>query len=330
MICSDLIPQLLPHRSLQQKQATAFAPSNIALCKYWGKRNEELKLPVTGSLSVSLGKLGTEVVLQQAEEDLLTINGEVQPLEGKIAKRFFGFLDVLREPGQPIQCHGVNTVPTGAGLASSASAFAAIVKAMDQLCGWDLAPTQLSILARMGSGSACRSLFDGFVEWEPGTREDGLDSYAIPLPHDWPDFRIGLLTVSEAPKPVGSTEGMKRTMETAPLYGAWPKQVEQDLPRIRTAIQEQDFHTLGSTAEHNAMSMHATMIGAWPPVIYWQPESVEVLHRIRMLREQGLSVYVTMDAGPNVKLLFLKEAETDLIREFPSLQVVSPFKGEHA
>jgi len=325
MNVENLIRDLIPHSPPVTDHASAFAPSNIALCKYWGKRHEELKLPVTGSLSISLGTLGTRMELERAERDQLWINGEEQAPEGNVASRFFEFVDRLRAPGCPLACHGTNTVPTGAGLASSASAFAATVRALDRLHEWGLTETTMSILARIGSGSACRSVYEGFVEWQAGTREDGLDSYAIPLETAWPEFRVGLLTVSSAPKPVGSTEGMRRTMQTAPLYQAWPGQVARDLPLIRQAVREQNFPALGATAEQNAMSMHATMIGAWPPVIYWQPESVAALHRVRELRESGLEVYVTMDAGPNVKLLFLADTEAQLLQEFPSLQIVAPF-----
>ncbi len=322
-----VLSSLIPHRTPVNDTASAFAPSNIALCKYWGKRQESLKLPVTGSLSVSLGPLGTRMDIVRADRDGLWINEQEQQRKSNVASRFFSFLNLLRPEGCYLQCHSTNTVPTGAGLASSASAFAATVRAMDQLFAWELPDRNLSILARIGSGSACRSIFHGFVEWQAGTREDGLDSFATPLEANWPEFRIGLLTVSSAPKPVGSTEGMRRTMETAPLYRAWPDQVARDLPRIREAVLNRDFPTLGSTAEQNAMSMHATMIAAWPPVIYWQPESLAVLHRVRELRESGTEVYVTMDAGPNVKLLFLSQEEKALLQEFPALHVVTPFPG---
>jgi diphosphomevalonate decarboxylase len=179
--------------------------------------------------------------------------------------------------------------------------------------------------ARLGSGSASRSIYSGFAEWMPGTRDDGLDSFAVPLDTTWPDFRIGILTLSDAKKSVGSTEGMRRTMETATLYKSWPAQVAKDLPVIREAVRDRDIANLGQAAEQNAMSMHATMIAAWPPVIYWKPESVAALHQVHALRTAGCPVYATMDAGPNVKLIFEAESTAQIQSTFPGVQIVAPF-----
>ena len=218
-----------------------------------------------------------------------------------------------------------NTVPTAAGLASSASGFAALVMALDDLAGWRLGKKQLSMLARLGSGSASRSIFNGFVQWNGGTASDGLDSFAEPISDHWKEFRIGILELSTARKPVGSRDGMNRTVQTSDLYKSWPAQANRDLVLIRSAIEDRDFPTLGKTAEHNALSMHATMMSAWPPLIYLQPESLAMIHKVQCIRAEGLEVYLTIDAGPNIKLLFLKKNEETVASAFPGLRIIQPF-----
>lgn len=319
------VEALLPHRDPQQHSAEATAPANIALCKYWGKRDEELKLPLTGSLSISLGSLGTTTCISRADRDEFLLNGVPQAPDSKAVRRLFSFLDLFRSPETRFRVDSVNRIPMAAGLASSASGFAALVLALNELYQWRLTSKELSILARLGSGSASRSIEHGFVEWRPGSLEDGSDSYAEPLDAVWPEFRIGILTLSSAEKPVGSGEGMQRTLDTSTLYHAWPREVARALPIIRQAIHDRDFPTLGAAAEQNALSMHATMIAAWPPILYWRPKTVATLHQVHQLRAQGLGVYATLDAGPNVKLLFLEKDQPALCEAFPELQVVEPF-----
>ncbi len=324
----SIVQSQLPARRHPQATAEAFAPSNIALCKYWGKRDKVLNLPVNPSLSISLGRLGTQTQLSllDTEQDRVWLNGKPLELESAFSRKVVQFIDLFRRPDDSkllIETH--NSIPTAAGLASSASGFAALAKAVDQLYGLQLNAQQLSAFARLGSGSASRSIFEGFVEWQMGVREDGMDSYALPLEQSWPEFRIGLLTLTAAEKSVGSRAGMQRTVDTSHLYQSWPLQAASDLQRLRDAIAAQDFALLGATAEQNALSMHATMIASWPPLLYWQPDSVAAMQRVWQLREQGLKLYLTMDAGPNLKLLFLAEDEADVIAGFPQLQVVAPF-----
>jgi len=302
----------------------AFAPSNIALCKYWGKRNAELNLPVNSSLSISLGKLGTRTIIKFAKNaDRIFLNGKPAPKDFSV--RLAAYLDLFRAEGQFFEVRTKNNIPTAAGLASSASGFAALIKALDQLMGWGFNPRELSILARLGSGSASRSLYDGFAVWHAGQRADGMDSYAESLDGAWPDLRIGILEVSKVRKKVGSTEGMNRTRETSELYRSWPSQAQCDYDELRTAIAAKDFPMLGKTAENNALAMHATMMAAWPPLCYWKPQSVSLMHKVWAARETGLDLYFTMDAGPNLKLLFLKENQAAVKKLFPKVQVVIPF-----
>lgn len=304
----------------------AFAASNIALCKYWGKRNEALNLPVTSSLSMSLGKLGSHVRLcHGGANDRVSLNGsELEPGSGFV-RRASAFLDLFRpEPGWGFEVDARNTVPTAAGFASSASGFAALVLALDRYFGWNLPPRDLSILARLGSGSACRSVFDGFVEWHAGCADDGMDSFAESLGVQWPELRIALVVLTEAEKGLGSRTAMQRTVATSALYNGWPRQVAEDLRALKAALAGQDLATLGRVAERNALAMHATMMGADPPVLYWLPDSLRVMHRVWELRAAGTPVYFTMDAGPNVKLLYLDGQEDAVVRAFAEYRLVRP------
>lgn len=319
----EIVYSLLAGRS--RKPGTAhevYAPANIALVKYWGKRDEAINLPVTGSLSVSMADRGTYATVEPAEAFSLWIDGVEQDVATKASKRMAAYLGLF---GGPFRLSTRTTIPIGAGLASSASAFAAVVRALDALYGWDLDVVSQSILARLGSGSACRSVLNGFVEWRLGERADGMDSHALPIDVRWPSFRLGLIAVSEAAKPIGSREAMRHTRETAGLYAAWPDVVARDLPEMRAAIAARDLTQLGEVAEGNAMAMHATMIAARPSVCYWLEESLTTLRRVWALRADGLAVYATMDAGPNVKLLFDVRDEAAIRSAFPAVQVVNPF-----
>lgn len=307
-------------------QGKAFTPANIALCKYWGKRNKELNLPLTSSLSVSLGMLGTETALLLTDkQDAIRLNGQLVDNSRPFARRLSEFLDLFRLPGMFFKVETINTIPTGAGLASSASGFAALVCALRELFNLELDNRQLSILARLGSGSACRSLYNGFVEWRAGERADGMDSYAEPLSDIWPELRLGIVMLTEQEKPHSSREAMNLTTATSELYKQWPAKVEKDMAALKTAIAGKDFSLLGKTAESNALAMHATMLDSWPPVLYWLPETIAVFNQVWELRRQSIEVYFTIDAGPNVKLLFLEQEKNRVEKEFKNIYIIAPF-----
>lgn len=325
----DIINTYLPEPFAAGTTASAFAPSNIALCKYWGKRDVELNLPINGSLSIGLGELGSKTRISAFERDEVWLNGELLTPESKFARKVIAFIDLFRRQlPQPLKVETVNNIPTAAGLASSASGFAALMLALNDFYRMELDNAKLSAFARMGSGSASRSIYQGFVEWYKGDRADGMDSFAEPLAVKWPRFRIGLLKVATAEKKVDSRSGMQRTVESAKLYGSWPQQAADDLHSIKRAILDQDFAQLGQCAEQNALSMHATMIASWPPLLYWQPESVAAMQRVWELRSSGIPVYLTMDAGPNLKLLFMQKDEAAIRQAFTELSdmdIVAPF-----
>lgn len=306
--------------------AAAFAPANIALVKYWGKRDAELNLPVTGSLSVSLGDAGTQTSVAAADRDSFRLNGATVDPGAPAATRLAQYLDLFRSPDCPgFAVESANSVPTAAGVASSASGFAALVRALDALFGWRLEARDLSILARLGSGSACRSLWDGFVEWRGGECPDGSDSHGEPVAAQWPELRVGLWILCDTPKPTGSREGMRHSVETSPLYAGWPATVDRDLEAVREAIASRDLERLGRAAEGNALAMHATAIAARPPVFYWLPESLAAMVCVSGWRANGIPVWFTMDAGPNLKLLFEAASEPALRSAIPGLRTLVPF-----
>lgn len=321
-------PETSPKLSAVKERGTGIAPVNIALSKYWGKRDEVLNLPMNGSVSISLPGLGTETTIKisKAAQDSVRLNGELLEPSNPFAKRLSHFLTHFRAATTFFDVVTINTVPTAAGLASSASGYAALVLALDDLFDWQLTPQQLSLLARLGSGSASRSLFPGFSIWHKGQQADGLDSFAEAIETSWPGLCVGLVKVDTRQKPISSTLGMQNTVHNCDLYQAWPKQAEKDMAKILQAIQKQDFNLLGQTAEHNALSMHATMMATWPPIVYWQPESVAAMQTVWQLREQGVAIYFTMDAGPNLKLLFPETEKPAIKQAFPELSIIEPFK----
>jgi diphosphomevalonate decarboxylase len=309
-------------------QANAYAPINIALCKYWGKRDQELNLPLTSSFSISLNNHGatTELKINGKENDEIFVNDILISEDSVFSKRLIDFLDLFRHDHFPRFTMIIKTnIPIAAGLASSACGFAAMTLALDKLFNWQLPKDKLSILARLGSGSACRSIWDGFVEWQVGVSADGMDSYGIAIPNKWPDLCVGLLIMSLQEKNLSSREAMQRTVMTSPLYQAWPNKVTHDLFILKQAICDNDFNSLGKTAESNATTMHATMLSAWPPVSYAIPETLHAMHTVWKLRDQGLAIYFTQDAGPNIKLLFQKNDIQNVREHFAAVDIVEPF-----
>lgn len=308
--------------------AEAFAPSNIALIKYWGKRDEVLNLPLTNSLSISLPGKGawTQVSLREKEDQIL-LNGEVVDPKMAFARRMQDFLDLFRfNTDLAYRIETKINIPVAAGLASSACGFAALVLALDRFYGWTLSNRALSILARLGSGSACRSIESGWMEWHSGGREDGMDSFAQPLNIDWSEFRMGLILVSEEKKSISSRAAMKQTVMSSPRYSKWPKRVDLDLKTLKQALSAKDFQSLGEVVERNADEMHALMREAVPSIDFSLPQTRVYQERIRQLRKAGLSIYYTQDAGPNLKVLYLARDEKTLLDCIPKLE---PIFHEH-
>jgi diphosphomevalonate decarboxylase len=309
---------------------TAYAPSNIALSKYWGKRDRTLNLPLNSSLSISLADWGSHTTVGPApgEADEVRLDGRVLDTDSPFARKALAFADLMRAGrNTPLLIDTRNTIPTAAGLASSASGFAALTRALSGALGLELTEQEMSLIARLGSGSATRSLWHGFVRWNRGNATDGGDSYAVPLDLTWPAFRIAILEVDTGPKLHSSRDGMNHTVDTSPLFAPWPELAERDCQTIEQAVMARDFTTLGQTAEANALTMHATMQAARPALSYLTADSWQLINRLWHARRDGLEAYATADAGANIKLIFLEDSTNDVLSLFPQARVIRPFEA---
>lgn len=303
------------------RRATAQAHPNIAFIKYWGNRDDQLRLPANPSLSMNLGALRTITTVTFLEEegsDALILNGI--PVEGPARDRVETFLHHVR--GMAGFCGRAvvesNTdIPSGAGLASSAAAFAALAVAAAGALGLDLSERELSTLARLGSGSACRSVPPGFVEWVAGDRHEDSYAYSIAPPEHWALWDV-IAIVSEQHKAVSSSEGHRRAA-TSPLHAQRVATASERVARCREAIRRRDFEALAEIVEVDAIWMHAVMMTSRPPLFYWEPATITVLQAVRHWREEGLPVAFTLDAGPNVHVLCPVEVADEIARRLRSV-----------
>ncbi|MDX9724469.1 MAG: diphosphomevalonate decarboxylase, partial [Myxococcota bacterium] len=290
--------------------------ANIALVKYWGKRDQQLKLPAADSLSLALEPLHSTTELEWYEgPDTLWLDG--READGAALGNAKRLLDALRHRagfalGARIVSH--NAFPTAAGLASSSSAFAALAVAASAAAGLELGQDALSALARLGSGSACRSVSGGWSQWQAGERADGADSFARQLqgPEYWP-LRVFIAVLDPATKAVSSSRGMAHCAATSPYYQAWIDSIPADLEAALQALQRLDFDGLGAVAERSCLRMHAANLAAQPALCYLQPASWLLIEQVQRWRSQGLGVFFTIDAGPNVKL-FCQERDEAALR----------------
>jgi diphosphomevalonate decarboxylase len=306
---------------------TAVAHPNIAFIKYWGNRNDILRLPANGSISMNLEGLETRTTVEfdgSLASDELTINGKV-PVEAAVS-RVSKMLDEIRALSgirRFVRVTSQNNFPSGAGIASSASAFAALTLAASKAAGMDLDLSALSRLARRGSGSACRSIPGGFVEWAAGMGDE--DSYAASIaPQDHWDLVDCIAVISREHKLTGSTEGHAHAV-TSPLQAARLDDAPRRLEICRQAVLNCDFSSLVEIIELDSNLMHAVMMTSRPPLFYWLPATMAVMHAIRAARDQGLSACYTIDAGPNVHVICLGNAAGEtvtLLEAVPGVRAV--------
>lgn len=295
----------------QPLQATSLAQPNIALVKYWGKRNDALNLPAAGSLSITLDALHTRTSVRfdsALDADDIVLNGERDAAQ---TRKLGAFLDLFRARANvPTRAHvqSSNDFPTGAGLASSASGFAALAVAINHALDLQITPRELSTFARRGSGSAARSIFGGFVEMAAGRSEDGRDAFASPLLEAaaWP-LQVVVAITTRAKKSIDSREGMNHTRDTSPYYRDWIATANADLGDARAAVLARDFDKLAALGEASCLAMHAVMLSARPGLIYWNAATLECIQCVRTLRSEGTGVFFTIDAGPQVKAVCLPE-----------------------
>jgi diphosphomevalonate decarboxylase len=300
-------------------KTTVIAHPNIALVKYWGKRDHTLNLPAAGSLSLTLGPIATRTSLRWTGEDgadQVRFNGvDASPKDAERLRRFLDRFRAMRSGLGAAVVETENDFPTAAGLASSSSGFAALALAASTAATLDLPSSELSVLARLGSGSAARSLHGGFVRMRRGQRADGTDAFAAPLDDvpAWPELRCVIAVTTEAQKDTPSTDGMNHTQATSPYYDAWIDTVEPAIERAIEAIGARDLAALGRVAEASALQMHASAIAADPGVLYFNGTTVDVIHAVRAARRDGLAAFFTIDAGPHVKVFTTEQGVADVV-----------------
>jgi diphosphomevalonate decarboxylase len=313
-------------------QATAVAHPNVALIKYWGKRDSARNLPAVGSLSLTLGGLHTRTTVTFDEglaEDEVLINR--QPDE-QARPRVSRCLDMLRaQAGVQINARveSENDFPTGAGLASSASGYAALVKAAAGALNLDASAAMLNEVARIGSGSAPRSLHGGIVllDIADAAQESAeMRCETICAPNDWP-LSVVVAVTSHAAKDVGSTGGMELSRSTSPYYEPWVETHPQDLRAGLEAVAARDFMTLAELSEHSCLKMHAVAMTTRPALFYWSAATVECLLAVRRLRAEGVPVFFTIDAGPQLKAVCLPEAADQVAEALGALPGVLEIIG---
>lgn len=300
----------------------AVAHSNIALAKYWGKADAVRNLTAVPSLSLTLSALRTVTTVRFDEAlpaDELDLGGA--PVVGRPLQRISKLLDNVRaQVGVTTRARveSVNDFPTAAGLASSASGFAALAMAATRAAGLELSLAEISAIARAGSASAARSLFGGYVSL--GARAESAERVA-----DGPDFPLEMLVAVTlaGEKETASTDGMGHTQSTSPYYAAWVQAAPALYEQVRRAVLARDFDALGPAVEQSALAMHASMLAARPALIYFAPATLRVMERVRAFRKSGGRAYFTMDAGPHVKVLVEPSASGELELELAKVEGVT-------
>lgn len=310
------------------------ANANIALIKYWGKRDEDLFLPTKSSLSTTLFGLQTITSIEKIDsKQIVTLNSfqgpldfyrdevfvDQKPADQKSFANIVRFLDLFRKKygiKDFFKIETENKFPTAAGLASSASGFAALAYGLNKICEINLDLKELSILARQGSGSACRSLHGGFVIWHKGKKNDGSDSYAQQLfdQNFWPEFCVLVVVVCTQEKKISSRSAMQNSVKTSSFYPRWLQGSQARIPKLIKAIEQKDFDLVGQLAQEDCLGMHKTIQTSVPSINYFQDATLQVIETVKKLQSNGISCFFTIDAGPNVKVLCLKK-DLDKIKD---------------
>lgn len=285
-------------------KATAVAPSNIAFIKYWGKKDESLRLPANGSISVNLSNLLTTTTVffdKNLKNDTVIINGK---RDKNREIRVSNHLDRIRKVAKISTKATViskNNFPTSGGLASSASGFAALTVAGTKAAGLNLSEKELSALSRLGSGSACRSIPDGFAEWLEGDSNES--SYAVSIfPQDFWKLAIIIALAEDEEKPVLTSEGMKSAF-TSQFYSTRLEKINEKIKKIKVYMKEKKFEEFGEITELETLEMHSIALTSDPSIIYWQPKTIKVMKLIQEIRKKEFPVYFTIDAGPHVCII---------------------------
>lgn len=321
-------------------KSTFRASSDVALIKYWGKRDPILRLPENGSISMILQGLETTTTVEfqtDISQDIVTIQGSSNPIE---TARVIQHLERIRKRfriAAYARIQSTNNFPKGTGLSSSGSGFAALTYAiMDALC-IDISEKDLSILARLASGTACRCVCGGFVEWKGGSSSDTSYSETI-FPADYWDLRDVVVIVNEGMKNVSSTQGHK-SARTSPFFPIRQKHINAKLEAVKRCLKNRDFSCLGEIVEAEALEFHSVLLTSQPPLIAWHPGTIEIMQYVQELRQQNIEAYFTINTGFNIHVLTLplyeKEVRERLIN-LPSTKKIimakvgeKPWKAQH-
>ena len=302
-------------------KTTARAHSNIAFIKYWGRKDEILRLPTNGSISMNLSNMfstTTVEFLENIKEDLILVNNEVNEL---MNKRIISHLDRIRTLAKSTlkaKIISENNFPTGTGLSSSASGFAALTLAASKAIRLDLSEKDLSILARKGSGSASRSIPDGFVEWIDGNTSETSFSQSI-FPSNYWDIIDIVVVVSKEKKDVPTSEGQKR-VDSSIFFKTRLNNLNKKIDSCKKLIKDKNFSEFGKLIEMEALELHAIMITSWPSLIYWLPQSIYVMKSVQKWRAGGLDVYFTINTGQDIHIICQKKDEEQVINKIKELE----------
>jgi diphosphomevalonate decarboxylase len=291
---------------------TACAHPNIALIKYWGKARRPGNYPAVPSLSITLDSLLTTTEVDDCRDSDRVFFDDIEVHDHKVLSCLAELRDSHQIPF--LEVHTNNNFPTAAGLASSASGFAALVTAVNAHCKLGMDTTTLSDQARRASGSAARSMFGGYV----GLQGPDWVARSILAAEEWPLTTVIAVTTSEK-KTVSSSEGMGRSETTSPYYSAWVESTAMDFDQALPLVLGKDFDALARVAEFSCLKMHGLMLSTNPGLLYWNPATIACLHAIRELRQQGVPVFFTVDAGPQVKAICRPEAAADVKAALQSL-----------
>ena len=318
-------------------KATTTAHPNIAFIKYWGKKKglEDLRIPVNSSISMPIKQLTTTTTVEfssQFKENTFILDGKVQSGKKlqKVTDHVERFKMSSRASAKDLVNKGIspasdaaemtatdykfkvtstNNFPTGAGIASSASGFAALTLALNKTFSLQLSEKQLSIMARIGSGSACRSIPEGWVEWIAGNSNE--TSYAKTIfPADWWDIADIVVTFDKTEKKVSSSEAMKFA-STSPFFETRQKKIKDKISKLKTIIKTKNFREFGKLIEQEAIELHTIIMTQNPSIIYWSDKTIQTIHQVGQWREQGLPVYFTIDAGSNIHLIVEQKNKKD-------------------
>lgn len=304
-------------------KATSIAPSNIAFIKYWGRKDEKLRLPENGSISMNLSNLLTTTTVEFSDKfkkDSLVYNGVAEKTEGNRAIAHIDRIKKLAGSDLPVNIVTENNFPGGTGLSSSASGFAALTLAATTAIGLKLTEKELSILARQGSGSACRSIPDGFVEWLDG--DTSVTSYATTIyPKNYWDIVDVVAVVSTDKKEIPTSEGQSSAQEST-FFDVRRTHMAQKIKLCKELLKKKDFEKFGVLIEEEALELHSIMFTSHPSLIYLLPETLRIMRLVKKWRAEGLAVYFTINTGQNIHLIAQKKDEKKVIKKLRDLSFV--------